>query len=66
MAERVHLVGAAEIRAMLGNLSRQRVNVIINSRRFPEPYQELVMGKVWDKRDVEAWIATHRPELTDE
>ncbi|MGC5331004.1 hypothetical protein [Micromonospora sp. DT62] len=61
--EQVELVGAAEIRVMLGNVSRQRVNVVINSKTFPDPYQVLVMGKVWNKRDVERWIAENRPHL---
>ncbi|MFE9690074.1 hypothetical protein [Micromonospora sp. NPDC005806] len=61
--DRVELVGAAEIRLMLGGVSRQRVNVITNSKGFPDPYTTLIMGKVWVRADVEAWIATHRPEL---
>ncbi|MFF3866932.1 hypothetical protein [Micromonospora sp. NPDC001898] len=61
--ERVDLVGAAEIRVMLGNVSRQRVSVVTNSKSFPDPYQELTMGKVWRKTDVEKWIKEHRPDL---
>ncbi|MDW5323040.1 hypothetical protein [Plantactinospora sp. KLBMP9567] len=57
------LVGAHEIRVMLGGISKQRVHVITSHRNFPEPYQELVMGKVWRKSDVEAWIRQHRPDL---
>ncbi|MET8837581.1 hypothetical protein ABZV78_27210 [Micromonospora sp. NPDC004540] len=55
------LVGAAEIRDMLGGISRQRVNVITNAKGFPDPIAVLQMGKVWRKRDVERWIAEHRP-----
>ncbi|MET8908730.1 hypothetical protein [Micromonospora sp. NPDC004551] len=55
------LVGAAEIRDMLGGISRQRVNVITNAKGFPDPVAVLQMGKVWRKRDVERWIAEHRP-----
>jgi predicted DNA-binding transcriptional regulator AlpA len=54
------LVGAAEIRDMLGGISRQRVNVITNTKGFPDPIAVLQMGKVWRKRDVERWIAEHR------
>ncbi|WP_320065883.1 hypothetical protein [Micromonospora sp. RTGN7] len=61
--ERVDLVGAAEIRVMLGNVSRQRVSVVTNSKSFPDPYQELTMGKVWRRTDVEKWIKEHRPDL---
>ncbi len=47
--------GASEIRAMLGNVSRQRASVIANQRNFPEPIAVLAMGKVWRKSDVEKW-----------
>lgn len=59
------LVGAAEIRAMLGGISKQRVYVITSHRNFPEPVADLVQGKVWRKSDVMAWIREHRPELVE-
>lgn len=55
-----HLMGAAEIAARLG-VSRQRVQQLINRSDWPEPYDELAMGKVWLIAAVEAWIAEHRP-----
>ncbi|WP_349337781.1 hypothetical protein [Plantactinospora sp. B6F1] len=58
------LVGVAEIRAMLGGVSRQRANVITNSKGFPDPVAKLIMGKVWRRRDVARWIAEHRPDLS--
>ncbi|MGC4771477.1 helix-turn-helix transcriptional regulator [Micromonospora sp. DT44] len=60
------LVGAAEIRAMLGGISKQRVYVITSHRNFPEPVADLVQGKVWRKSDVMAWIREHRPELAED
>ena len=54
-----YLVGAAEISQMLGGLSRQRVQQIINRRDFPKPYDELAMGKVWKRPAVEAWAREH-------
>ncbi|MFC4104759.1 hypothetical protein [Micromonospora zhanjiangensis] len=57
------LVGAAEIRIMLGNVSRQRVNVVTNNKNFPDPVVTLIMGKVWRRSDVEKWIRQHRPDL---
>ena len=48
---------------MLGGMSRQRVNVIANTKGFPDPVFVLRMGKAWAKSDVEAWIREHRPEL---
>ncbi|MBQ1046267.1 MULTISPECIES: hypothetical protein [unclassified Micromonospora] len=59
----MELVGAAEIRVMLGGISKQRVYVITSNRNFPEPVADLVQGKVWLKSDVQEWIRKHRPEL---
>ncbi|WP_091068370.1 hypothetical protein [Micromonospora humi] len=59
----MELVGAAEIRLMLGGISKQRVYVITSHRNFPEPVADLVQGKVWLKSDVQKWIKEHRPEL---
>ncbi|MFC4108784.1 helix-turn-helix transcriptional regulator [Micromonospora zhanjiangensis] len=62
----MRLVGAHEIRQMLGGISKQRVHVITSHRNFPEPIAVLAMGKVWDAADVEKWIAKHRPERADD
>lgn len=59
----MEVVGAHEIREMLGGISKQRVHVITSNRNFPEPFAVLAMGKVWRKSDVEQWIREHRPEL---
>jgi len=53
------LVGAAEIGRMLGGVSRQRVQQLINREDFPEPFDVLDMGKVWLRADVEAWARSH-------
>lgn len=57
-------MGAEEIRARLG-VSRQRAYIIVGRRDFPAPWAELSRGKVWRSTDVEAWIAQHRPELSE-
>lgn len=59
----VELVGVAEIRQMLGGISRQRAHVIASSKGFPDPIAELTMGKVWRKADVVKWIRDNRPDL---
>ncbi|MEV6596968.1 DNA-binding protein [Actinoplanes sp. NPDC051346] len=56
-AKKLRLVGAHEIRTMLGGISRQRVYQITSRRDFPAPVAELAMGNVWLTEDVEAWIA---------
>jgi prophage regulatory protein len=62
--DKIRLMGAAEIGQRLG-VGRSRAHAITRDRDFPAPYQTLVMGSVWDARDVEAWIAEHRPELNE-
>lgn len=57
-------MGSREIEQRLG-VSRQRVNQLANRPDWPAPYDELAMGKVWRIEDIEAWIATHRPDLGD-
>lgn len=54
-----HLVGSQEIGALLGGLSRQRVQQLISRSDFPAPDVVLAMGKVWKRADVEAWAKAH-------
>jgi predicted DNA-binding transcriptional regulator AlpA len=53
-AVRPQLVGPAELVRLLG-VSRTRYVQIISDPRFPEPFAELTMGKVWDLADITAW-----------
>jgi predicted DNA-binding transcriptional regulator AlpA len=61
----LRLVGAAEIRALLGGVSPQRVYQITTKKGFPDPVAILAMGKVWLAEDVEKWIAQNRQQLDD-
>jgi len=54
------LVAAGEILKMLG-VGRSRFREIRRHPAFPAPYQELSVGAVWLKRDVERYIREHRP-----
>lgn len=54
-----NVMGLAEIAHRLG-ISRSYAREIAGRKGFPEPTR-LTMGLVWDARDVERWIATHRP-----
>jgi prophage regulatory protein len=49
------LVGPAEIAAMLGGLSRQRVYQLTSSPTFPAPAASLSIGKVWRYIEIAAW-----------
>jgi predicted DNA-binding transcriptional regulator AlpA len=58
-----HLLGVAEIAAMLG-LSRQRVNQLIQADDFPPPEAELSAGRIWSRAAVETWVAAHPGRAT--
>ncbi|MGH3518646.1 MAG: helix-turn-helix transcriptional regulator [Haloechinothrix sp.] len=62
----MRLVGAHEIRQMLGGVSKQRAYQITSRPDFPKPVAELAQGKVWRAGDVERWIREHRPDLADD
>lgn len=62
--KKIVLMGTAEISRRL-KVSRERAYQLVNRRDFPEPYQRLAMGQIWDQADVEAWIKVNRPKLDD-
>lgn len=49
-----HLVGVAEIAAMLG-VTRQRVNQLVREEGFPAPAAELSAGRIWNRAEIEQW-----------
>jgi FtsZ-interacting cell division protein YlmF len=59
----VDLVGVAEAAQMLG-VSRQRVHELARVHvEFPEPLAELSAGRIWQRSDIEQWMASRgRPE----
>jgi len=59
----LRLVGAGEIRIMLGGVSKQRVYQITTRKGFPDPVTVLIQGKVWLAEDVEKWIKQNRTTL---
>jgi prophage regulatory protein len=55
MSRKLDLVGVTEVRELL-DVSRQRVHQIIRDNpSFPEPVAELAAGRIWLRKDVEAW-----------
>jgi predicted DNA-binding transcriptional regulator AlpA len=58
----IRLVGAQEIRKLLGGHTRQRAYQITNGNDFPSPVATLTLGKIWLTDDVERWIHEHRPQ----
>ncbi|MFI1988926.1 DNA-binding protein [Actinoplanes sp. NPDC020271] len=60
-----HLMGSGEIAKRLG-LSRQRVQQLAERDDWPEPYDELAMGRVWLIEDIELWIYQQRVTRPEE
>jgi prophage regulatory protein len=56
----LRILGAHEIRMLLGGVSRQRAYQITSRPDFPEPVADLAQGKVWLADDVDRWLGTHR------
>jgi prophage regulatory protein len=56
----LRILGAHEIRMLLGGVSRQRAYQITSRPDFPEPVADLAQGKVWLADDVDRWLETHR------
>jgi prophage regulatory protein len=54
------LVGAHEIRALFGGISRQRVYQITIRADFPRPVAALAQGKVWLADEAAAWRSGRR------
>jgi prophage regulatory protein len=57
------VVGAHEIRGLLGGISRQRVYQITTRADFPRPLANLAQGKVWSATEVSAWTARRRQRI---
>jgi predicted DNA-binding transcriptional regulator AlpA len=52
------LLGASDVAKLLG-VSRQRVYELLDTHEdFPRPVASLARGAVWDRGQVEAWVAT--------
>lgn len=60
------LVGSAEIAAMFGGISRQRVYQLTSRPDFPEPFQRLKAGAVWRTTDVVEWAEARGRTVQEE
>lgn len=58
-------VGSAEVGIMF-DVSRQRVQTIVNKSDFPPPYATLTVGKVWRTDDVKKWAEDHGRKIVEE
>ncbi len=53
------IVGVAEIAAMTGRRKQDVINWIARGHSFPDPVTVLASGRIWDRNQVEVWIAGH-------
>jgi prophage regulatory protein len=56
---------AGDIARRLG-VSRNRAQQLMARSSFPDPFDELPVGRIWLAADVEAWIAEHRPVIAED
>ena len=59
------LAGKAELRALLGQISRKHVQDLILRSDFPKPASKLARGNVWNLEEVKAWINEHGEAAAD-
>ena len=53
----MELVGTSEI-AALASASRSAVsNWVSRDPSFPKPLADLACGQIWDKKEIEVWLA---------
>lgn len=57
MAE--YLVGISEIAQMLGVTRQRAVQLVADYSDFPAPTASLAAGRIWRRRQVEAWMNKH-------
>lgn len=55
------LVGMAEIRVLLGGVSRRRAYQLTKRPGFPDPIDDLFTGRIWQASEVKEWIRRTRP-----
>ena len=48
------MLGVTEVALLLG-VSKQRADQLSRQRDFPLPMTELATGRLWERKDVEAW-----------
>jgi hypothetical protein len=55
-----HLAGTSEIAVILG-VTKQRIHALRKQKKFPQPIANLASTPIWDKRDIQAFLAEWRP-----
>lgn len=55
-----HLLGTSEVAVVLG-VRKQQIHALRKNAKFPKPITVLASTPIWDKREVEAFLAQWRP-----
>jgi predicted DNA-binding transcriptional regulator AlpA len=55
-----HLLGTSEVAVVLG-VRKQQIHALRKNAKFPAPITILAATPIWDKREVDAFLAQWRP-----
>jgi predicted DNA-binding transcriptional regulator AlpA len=55
-----NLLGTSEVAVVLG-VSKQRIHALRKNKKFPQPIVTLAATPIWDKREINAFLAEWRP-----
>jgi predicted DNA-binding transcriptional regulator AlpA len=58
--KRTDILGTSEVAEVLG-VSKQRIASLRKDVNFPEPFLKLASTPLWDRTEVEAFLAKWRP-----
>ena len=61
----IPFVGIGEIRDLLFEISKERVEDLTFRGDFPKPTAELAAGDLWLREEVAAWISQHGDTVAD-
>ena len=52
-------IGPGEIAAIVG-VTRQRIDQLSREKGFPDPWAELMTGRIWRDSDIREWAANRK------
>jgi predicted DNA-binding transcriptional regulator AlpA len=59
-----HLLAMSEVASLLGMSKQGLAKLLERNPDFPEPTAVLSVGRIWNRADVEAWMAAHPDRRT--
>lgn len=55
-----NLLGTSEVAVVLG-VSKQRIHALRKNKKFPQPIVNLAATPIWDRREIDVFLAEWRP-----